>query len=145
MAGGERYQLEQVVNLLRHRSSDRECQDGAQACKEAETGEQVYFRCREEYGGTQVDRVKRLKELEQENAKVKRLVAELSLDKLVLKDITSQNSKPGATVFQKSSSSKENSRATIRCAGSRPNVGCRHNRSWDGRRLHCTRSCRSGT
>ncbi len=39
----------------------------------------------------QVDQAKRLKELEQENAKLKRLVAELSLDKLVLKDIASEN------------------------------------------------------
>jgi putative transposase len=44
----------------------------------------------------QVDQAKRWKELEQENAKLKRLVAELSLDKLVLKDIASGNSKPGA-------------------------------------------------
>jgi len=43
--------------------------------------EQTYFRWRKEYGGLQVDQAKRLKELEQENAKLKRLVAELSLDK----------------------------------------------------------------
>ena len=48
-------------------------------------------RWRKEYGGLQVDQAKRLKELEQENAKLKRLVAELSLDKLVLKDIASGN------------------------------------------------------
>ena len=63
----------------------------AQACKEAEIVEQTYFRWRKEYGGLQVDQAKRLKELEQENAKLKRLVAELSLDKLVLKDIASGN------------------------------------------------------
>jgi hypothetical protein len=44
-----------------------------------------------EYGGLQVDQARRLKELEQENAKLKRLVAELSLDKLVLEDIASGN------------------------------------------------------
>jgi putative transposase len=44
-----------------------------------------------EYGGLQVDQAKRLKELEQENVKLKRLVAELSLDTLVLKDIASGN------------------------------------------------------
>ncbi|RZU42199.1 transposase [Edaphobacter modestus] len=63
----------------------------AQACKEAEIVEQTYFRWRKEYGGLQVDQAKRLKELEHENAKLKRLVAELSLDKLVLKDIASGN------------------------------------------------------
>jgi len=44
-----------------------------------------------EYGGLQVDQARRLKELEQENAKLKRLVSELSLEKLVLKDIASGN------------------------------------------------------
>jgi hypothetical protein len=46
----------------------------AQARKEAEIVEQTYFRWRKEYGGLQVDRAKRLKELEQANAKLKRLV-----------------------------------------------------------------------
>lgn len=54
--------------------------------------EQRYFRWRKEYGGMQVDQEKRLKELEQENAKLKRLVGNLSLDNLVLKDIASGNS-----------------------------------------------------
>jgi cell division protein FtsB len=53
--------------------------------------EQTYFRWRKEYGGLQIDQAKRLKELEQENAKLKRLVANLSLDNLVLKDIASGN------------------------------------------------------
>ncbi len=46
---------------------------------------------RKEYGGLKVDQARRLKELEQENAKLKRLVSELSLEKLVLKDIASGN------------------------------------------------------
>ena len=63
----------------------------AQACKEAAMVEQTYFRWRKEYGGLPIDQAKRLKELEQENAKLKRLVANLSLDNLVLKDIASGN------------------------------------------------------
>jgi hypothetical protein len=63
-----------------------------QACKESLIAEQTYYRWRKEYGGLQVDQARRLKELEQENAKLKRLVADLSLDKLVLKDIASGNS-----------------------------------------------------
>lgn len=59
--------------------------------KPARITEQTYYRWRKEYGGLQVDQARRLKELEQENAKLKRLVAELSLDKLVLKDIASGN------------------------------------------------------
>ena len=62
-----------------------------QACKEAEIVEQTYYRWRREYGGLQVDQARRLKELEQENAKLKRLVANLSLEKLVLKDIAEGN------------------------------------------------------
>lgn len=62
-----------------------------QACKEAGIVEQTYFRWRKEYGGLQVDQAKRLKELEQENAKPKRLVANLSLDKLVLEDFARGN------------------------------------------------------
>ncbi len=62
-----------------------------QTCKEAEIVEQTYYRWRKEYGGLQVDQARRLKELEQENAKLKRLVSELSLEKLVLKDIASGN------------------------------------------------------
>ena len=53
--------------------------------------EQTYFRWRKEYGGLQVDQAKRLKGLEQENSKLKRLVANLSLDNLALKDFASGN------------------------------------------------------
>ena len=63
----------------------------ARASKEALITEQTYYRWRKEYGGLQVDQARRLKELEQENSKLKRLVAELSLDKLVLKDIAAGN------------------------------------------------------
>jgi len=59
--------------------------------REAGIVEQTYYRWRKEYGGLQVDQARRLKELEQENAKLKRLVSELSLEKLVLKDIASGN------------------------------------------------------
>ena len=62
-----------------------------QAWREAEILEQTYYRWRKEYGGLKVDQARRVKELEQENAKLKRLVSELSLEKLVLKDIASGN------------------------------------------------------
>ena len=61
------------------------------ACREAGIVEQTYYRWRKEYGGLQVDQARRLKELEQENAKLKRLLSELSVEKLVLKDIASGN------------------------------------------------------
>ena len=53
--------------------------------------EQTYYRWRREFGGLKVDQARRLKELELENAKLKRLVANLSLDNLVLKDFASGN------------------------------------------------------
>jgi transposase-like protein len=81
-----------VVNLLRPiEVAVANGKTKAQACKEAEITEQTYFRWRKEYGGLQIDQAKRLKELEQENGKRKRLVANLSLDNLVLKDIASGN------------------------------------------------------
>ena len=51
----------------------------------------TFYRWRKEYGGLELDQARRLKDLEKENARLKRLVADLSLDKQVLKDIASGN------------------------------------------------------
>jgi len=92
MARGKKNTPEQIVSLLRQvEVAVASGKTTAQASKEAAITEQAYYRWRKEYGGLQVDQARRLKELEQENAKLKRLVAELSLDKLVLKDIASGN------------------------------------------------------
>ena len=61
------------------------------ACKEAGITEQSFYRYRREYGGLNVDQAKRLKQLESENNRLKKLVADLSLEKQVLKDIASGN------------------------------------------------------
>jgi transposase-like protein len=63
----------------------------ALACKEAELSEQSYYRWRKEYGGVAVEQAKRLKDLERENARLRRLVADLSLEKQILKDVASGN------------------------------------------------------
>jgi transposase-like protein len=63
----------------------------AQACKEAEICEQSYYRWRKEYGGLDIEQAKRFKDLERENARLKRLVADLSLEKQILKDIAEGN------------------------------------------------------
>ena len=60
-------------------------------CKKLGIAEQTYYRWRQEYGGMRTDQAKRLKELEKENARLKRLVADLSLDNSMLKDVTSGN------------------------------------------------------
>jgi hypothetical protein len=92
MARRKKHTPEQVVNLLRQiEVAVANGKTTAVACKETEITEQTYYRWRKEYGGLQVDQAKRLKELEQENTKVKWLVANLSLDNLVLKDIASGN------------------------------------------------------
>ena len=61
------------------------------ACREAGISQQSYYRWRKEYGGLEIDQAKRMKELERENVRLKRLVADLSLEKQVLKDVASGN------------------------------------------------------
>jgi putative transposase len=53
--------------------------------------EQTYYRWRNEYGGLKIDQARRLKDLERENARLKRAVAELTLDKLILKEAAAGN------------------------------------------------------
>jgi len=92
MARGKKHTPEQIVSLLRQiEVGVANGKTTPAACRESGITEQTYYRWRKEYGGLQVDQARRLKELEQENAKLKRLVAELSLDKLVLKDLASGN------------------------------------------------------
>lgn len=61
------------------------------ACREAGISQQSYYRWRKEYGGLGLDQAKRMKDLERENVRLKRLVADLSLEKQVLKDVASGN------------------------------------------------------
>jgi putative transposase len=56
------------------------------ACKVIGVSEQTYYRWRKSYGGLKIDQVQRLRELEQENARLKRLVADLSLDNAIIKE-----------------------------------------------------------
>ena len=87
-----RYKPEQIVNLLRQiEVGIANGKTTPQACKEAEITVQTYYRWRKEYGGLKLDQAKRLKELEKENSKLKRLVAELSLEKQILKDVAEGN------------------------------------------------------
>jgi len=88
----KRFKAEQIVTL--QRQIEVELANGKttpQACKEAEITQQTYYRWRKEFGGLKLDQAKRLKELERENAKLKRLVAELSLEKQILKDVAGGN------------------------------------------------------
>src|SRR5579872_190875 len=76
----KRYKPEQIVTMLRQiEVSIANGKPTPQACKEAEITVQTFYRWRKEYGGLKMDQAKRLKELEKENGKLKRLVAELAL------------------------------------------------------------------
>lgn len=88
----KRHSAEQIVAKLRQ--IDVLVAQGrtiAQACKESEISEQSYYRWRNEYGGLEMEQAKRFKELERENARLKRLVADLSLEKQILKDVAEGN------------------------------------------------------
>ena len=62
-----------------------------EACREVGITEQTYYRWRREYGGMQASQARRLKDLERENARLKKAVAELTLDKLILQEATEGN------------------------------------------------------
>ena len=62
-----------------------------QVCKKLEVTEQTYYRWRKKYGGLRMDQSKRLKELERENARLKKLLAEAELDKAILREAASPN------------------------------------------------------
>ena len=88
----KKYKPEQIVNLLRQ--IEVEIANGKttpQACRDAQITAQTYYRWRKEFGGLKLDQAKRLKELEKENSRLKRLVAELSLEKQVLRDVAQGN------------------------------------------------------
>lgn len=61
------------------------------ACREAGISDVSYYRWRKEYGGLQIDQAKRLKDLEKENSRLKKIVADLSLEKAMLKEVASGN------------------------------------------------------
>jgi putative transposase len=63
-----------------------------QVCQKLAISEQTFHRWRAQYGGLKADEAKRLKELEQENARLKRLVAELALDKQMLQEVVQKKS-----------------------------------------------------
>jgi putative transposase len=92
MARGKKHTPEQIVSLLRQiEVAVANGKTTPVACRESGITEQTWYRWRKEYGGLQVDQARRLKELEQENTRLKRVVANLSLDNLVLKDLASGN------------------------------------------------------
>jgi putative transposase len=88
MAKRRRYSPEQIISKLREAEVFlSQGQTIAQACKAIEISEQTYYRWRKEYGGMNIPQAKQFKELEKENARLKKLVADLSLDNAILKEV----------------------------------------------------------
>lgn len=84
----KRHRPEQIIAKLRE--ADAILGSGgsiAQVCQRIEVSEQTFHRWRNQYGGMKANEAKRLKELEQENTRLKKLVADLSLDNAMLKEI----------------------------------------------------------
>jgi transposase-like protein len=87
-----RFTSEQIITMLRE--AEVMVNQGStviEVARKLGIAEQTYYRWRKEYGGMRVDQAKRLKELEQENSRLKRLVADLSLDNAILKEANRGN------------------------------------------------------
>ena len=88
----KRFTAEQIIGLLRE--AEVRLSQGksvGQACREMGITEQTYYRWRKEYGGLKIVQAKRLKDLERENGRLRKAVAELTLDKLILKEALEGN------------------------------------------------------
>ena len=88
-----RHTPEQIIRKLRE--ADADLANGvclADICKKLDIAENTYYRWRNQFGGIKADEMKRLRELEKENARLKALVADLSLDKVILQESLRGNS-----------------------------------------------------
>ena len=86
------YGPEQIIGLLRE--ADVALGQGrtvGEVCRELGVTSVTYYRWRKEYGGLKLDQAKRLKELERENARLRKAVSDLTLDKLILKEAAEGN------------------------------------------------------
>lgn len=82
------YTVEQVINNLRKvEVMVAQGKTIQQCCRELGFAEQTYYRWRNKYGGMSTSDAKRLKELEQENTRLKKIVADLSVDNAILKEV----------------------------------------------------------
>ncbi len=90
--GRKRHAAEQIIAKLRAAEVGlAKGQALAEVVRKLEISEQTYYRWRKEYGGLRVDQAKRLKELEKENGRLKKRVADQALDNAILKEVASGN------------------------------------------------------
>lgn len=88
-----RHTPEPIIRKLRE--ADADLANGvplADICKKLDIAENTYYRWRNQFGGIKTDEMKRLRELERENARLKALIADLSLDKVILREALRGNS-----------------------------------------------------
>mgnify|MGYP001813097977 FL=1 len=83
----KRFSEEQIIRILKEGEALGNVRE---ACRQHNVTEQTYYRWRQKFGGMEVSDAKRLKILEKENSELKKLVAELTLDKRMLKDVVSK-------------------------------------------------------
>ena len=88
----KRYSPEKIIGLLREAevALAQGLTIGA-ICRQLSISEQSYYRWRKQYGGLKISQVKRMKDIERENARLKKAVAELTLDKVILKEALEGN------------------------------------------------------
>jgi len=82
-----RFSVEQIVGMLKQAEVGVPV---AGICRQVGITEQTFYRWKKQYVGLEVDQVRQLKQLQEENARLKKLVAELSLDKTMLQDVLSK-------------------------------------------------------
>jgi len=85
---GKRHTEEQIIRILKQSEAGMKT---AELCRQAGISEQTFYRWKAKYGGLEASDAKRLRQLEEENRRLKQVVAELMLDNRVLKDINSKN------------------------------------------------------
>ena len=89
---GKKHKPEQIIKKLREADTMLSAEKSiGQICQALEIGEQTYHRWRNQYGGMKAGEAKRLKELEDENKRLKKVVAELTLDKDILQEALKGN------------------------------------------------------
>jgi len=88
----KRYTPEQIINSLREAEVPiSQGSTAKEAARQLGVSEQTYYKWRKEYGGMGINQAKRLNVLEKENARLKKLVADISLDNAILKDVAQGN------------------------------------------------------
>lgn len=90
MSRGKRFTAEQIITILREvEIYQGKGMSAEQAIRQCGVSEQTYYRWRKEYGGMQLDQARRFKDIEKENARLRKAVSDLILDKMILEEALS--------------------------------------------------------